>query len=627
MLNHDALNPHKNALNKRNAAHVHIGPDRISIKYTTNIRREETRKWLHAREVIGADIQHVDEDAPADGVLDGLVHKKNMRWIVSIYVLTEPSAGTSESGTSSLEVYQLSSFRDAEACTPLSGERHRDAAHECLEAALRVSRCSAPLNREVMRGRGLKGCQLLVIVNPLSGHKMGKALWEKVEVVLSKADVPYSLVMTKYAGHARDLVLGSREKDVKPLDCSRCSGVLVIGGDGTVSEVLNALMERPDAESALLQLVVGTVPAGSECAFAKMTTFLDPYSAAWVLVKGHRVAAIDVMRIAQGRTVMHSVCGVGWGLGGKLAEESEALRDTFGPARYLVSGIKSFVKLRGCPGRLEVLVPTKPSPLPSSLVACSFGRACDVCREPLPFAACQESKEHPLRGWLQAGADAAGADAEGSEWETIECEFVLIGILKSAKIVAPHVHLADGLVDVVAVKKDGNHLQLIKASYKHFVAPGDADNDRGGDRHFLTRKARAVKLTPKDAKDKINVDGEVLDGRGIEVRVLPRTLRCFVADLGPGDNVLDRDHKASTASFSASTGLPACRSPGRSGVGLGPLPPAGGGDHVPVTDQEVIARTETRARRSGYGESRPQADSADAEHTFNNAEYAGTYVF
>ncbi len=54
---------------------------------------------------------------------------------------------------------------------------------------------------------------------------------------------------------------------------------------------------------------------------------------------------------------MHSVCGIGWGLGGKLAEESEALRDTFGPARYLISGIKSFVKLRGCPGTLELLIP------------------------------------------------------------------------------------------------------------------------------------------------------------------------------------------------------------------------------------------------------------------------------
>jgi diacylglycerol kinase family enzyme len=125
---------------------------------------------------------------------------------------------------------------------------------------------------------------------------------------------------------------------------------------------------------------VGTVPAGSECAFAKMTTFLDPYSATWVLLKGHRVSGIDVMRIAQGRTVMHSVCGIGWGLGGKLAEESEALRDTFGPARYLVSGIKSFVKLRGCPGTLKMLVPTQPQPLPSSVEACRFGSGADPHR-------------------------------------------------------------------------------------------------------------------------------------------------------------------------------------------------------------------------------------------------------
>ena len=76
----------------------------------------------------------------------------------------------------------------------------------------------------------------------------------------------------------------------------------------------------------------------------------------------------------QGKTVMHSVCGIGWGLGGKLAEESEALRDTFGPARYLISGIKSFVKLRGCPGILELLIPRSfvSSLVSSSLVSSSL---------------------------------------------------------------------------------------------------------------------------------------------------------------------------------------------------------------------------------------------------------------
>jgi len=35
--------------------------------------------------------------------------------------------------------------------------------------------------------------------------------------------------------------------------------------------------------------------------------------------------------------------------------------------------------------------------------------------------------------------------------------------------------ISAGLVDILAVKKEGNHLQLIKASYKHFLSPGNSD--------------------------------------------------------------------------------------------------------------------------------------------------------
>ena len=51
---------------------------------------------------------------------------------------------------------------------------------------------------------------------------------------------------------------------------------------------------------------------------------------------GHKVSFIDVLQVRQGESVTHALCGVGWGLGGKLAEESETLRHAFGPARYLV---------------------------------------------------------------------------------------------------------------------------------------------------------------------------------------------------------------------------------------------------------------------------------------------------
>ena len=71
------------------------------------------------------------------------------------------------------------------------------------------------------------------------------------------------------------------------------------------------MMQRPDAESALQQLVIGTVPAGSECAFAKMTTFLDPYSAAWVLLKGHRVVYVYTYVRATGSSMCTCVRATG----------------------------------------------------------------------------------------------------------------------------------------------------------------------------------------------------------------------------------------------------------------------------------------------------------------------------
>jgi hypothetical protein len=177
-LQRDALNP-QNGINKRNPATVRVGPDRVAIQYTTVIRAKQETKVLYMDEILGVDISHVDPNAQKEGVLDGLVHKKNMQWIVSIYVLTRPSAPTSETGTSTLEVYQLSSFK-GENDEVLDDERHREAAHECHDEVLRVSQRCAPLNREVLQRAGFKRRKLLVIVNPMSGHKMGKVIWEKV---------------------------------------------------------------------------------------------------------------------------------------------------------------------------------------------------------------------------------------------------------------------------------------------------------------------------------------------------------------------------------------------------------------------------------------------------------------
>ena len=66
----------------------------------------------------------------------------------------------------------------------------------------------------------------------------------------------------------------------------------------------------------------------------------------------------------------------------------------------------------------------------------------------------------------------------GCERKRVESWTCLLSCLLScaAKAVVPNVHLSDGLVDILVVKKEGGgHLQLIKASYKQFLATGNSD--------------------------------------------------------------------------------------------------------------------------------------------------------
>jgi len=111
---------------------------------------------------------------------------------------------------------------------------------------------------------------------------------------------------------------------------------------------------------------------------------------------------------------------------------------------------------------------------------------------------------------------------------------------QSAKALAPKVHRADGLMDVLAVEKtqDMHHLQLVKRCCQYYAQTAAMGRDRhastsgaedpgGGGlpsgeaedsgrtdvRGFVTRKAAAVRLAPQAIQDRFNVDGEVFDGR------------------------------------------------------------------------------------------------------------------
>ena len=91
------------------------------------------------------------------------------------------------------------------------------------------------------------------IVNYQGGGTHGRAVWKTVRGLLKELDVPYRAWKTKGTGYAAKLTTelvkryGTREDPVK---------LVVVGGDGTINDVLNGITDFDRA-------MVGVIPAGS----------------------------------------------------------------------------------------------------------------------------------------------------------------------------------------------------------------------------------------------------------------------------------------------------------------------------------------------------------------------------
>jgi len=473
-----------------------LRPNRPQHEASVAVGKESlTLKWNHVEAFIGKDplgeaFLGKESIASVNVIACDFASKEGD--CLDLHVLTTPFP-CSPDGESFYRRYKLFEFRS-------SHHSRRRAAQECRDAIRRMAEASPLLS-----GRS----RVHIIVNPVSGHRQGKAYWERVEEIFACTELDYSVTLTERARHAYDLVGPHGSLDLSVLDVIVC-----IGGDGTISEVVNGIMSRPDRDELMRRLVLGTIPAGSECALAKMMSFVTPLAATWTILKGHRVRPVDLIRISQSRRELFSLCGVGWGLGGKLAEDSEALRATYGPARYLVSGLKSFMNLKGCKGELLITGLRDTESYTKKHGSCAFAASCPVCEE-----------EKKARNEQLVEVKWSGS-------------FVLVAMLKSEKALVPFVHINDGYLDVLAIPEVGK-LELLRRSSKilvpqlvgsHIQGSAQAEEDMQ-DKDFWYIKATSVTLVPESTQDKINVDGEVLDGKSLRMEVLPGQLSMFVAFL------------------------------------------------------------------------------------------------
>ncbi|KAG0459274.1 hypothetical protein HPP92_022402 [Vanilla planifolia] len=132
--------------------------------------------------------------------------------------------------------------------------------------------------------------KVLIILNPRSGcGRSSKVFHSKVETLFQLAGFEMEVVKTTSAGHARKLASN--------VDFGSCpDGIICIGGDGIVNEVLNGLLSRTDQKEAI-SIPIGIIPAGSDNALAwTVLGVRDPLSAALAIIKGG-LTAMDVFAV------------------------------------------------------------------------------------------------------------------------------------------------------------------------------------------------------------------------------------------------------------------------------------------------------------------------------------------
>ena len=82
------------------------------------------------------------------------------------------------------------------------------------------------------------------IINPAARSGLGEHMWKKLEPLLKQRRISYQAVFTRYQSHATKIA------EEITSDGDRHT-LIVLGGDGTVNEVINGIVKGDPAEGAV----------------------------------------------------------------------------------------------------------------------------------------------------------------------------------------------------------------------------------------------------------------------------------------------------------------------------------------------------------------------------------------
>ncbi len=169
---------------------------------------------------------------------------------------------------------------------------------------------------------------LVIIANPRAGQGKVARHLPAIERTLTSAGLEYRIVRTTHPGHATEIARNALDRGDRYL--------VAAGGDGTVHEVLNGMLE--DGGAVTHDAVLGVVAAGSGCDLVRSLGLPGDASQASRHLIGDTVRRLDVGKVtftADGEEVTRYFANIAEaGLGAAVVARTGALPRSLGAAKY-----------------------------------------------------------------------------------------------------------------------------------------------------------------------------------------------------------------------------------------------------------------------------------------------------
>jgi diacylglycerol kinase (ATP) len=180
--------------------------------------------------------------------------------------------------------------------------------------------------------------QISIILNAHGGRLSSQKKVALIEQGMKAAGLDYSLEQTEYPNHGFELA--------RRAALNGASIVVAAGGDGTINEVVNGLLQASNDNQPV---ILGIIPLGSANDLADALKLPHDVATACKRLAGGNIRLLDVGIVNGHYFVNNSAIG----LESAVTVEQDQMRRVQGTLRYVLAAVKTIFKARSWQARIK----------------------------------------------------------------------------------------------------------------------------------------------------------------------------------------------------------------------------------------------------------------------------------